>query len=205
MPTSVVMNTSVLPQRAREGNGSNTSPVILRERRPDASRPVGEGAAIQPTDRKGILEFGPSPALEARPLPDRERRGKIRDSSLRSRMTQREKDARNRRAKFSLESRTLTYRRDAAGRLFRKITGEVRVGRASAPTSSNRDEVPRLLLSLGAAVTPAQGSVKPRWVSHSIKLFPSSARSVRFAPWPGLAGLLRRRASRRRRRAERSG
>src|SRR5271170_5512555 len=37
-----------------------------------------------------------------------------------------------------------------------KRTGEVRVG-PSAPTRSNRDEVPHLSFSLGPGVTPAQG------------------------------------------------
>ena len=74
-----------------------------RERRRAASRPVGEGAANRDTGEnrrylssscvilerseesrsragkgnalKGITEFGPSPAPEARPLPDRERLG----------------------------------------------------------------------------------------------------------------------------------
>jgi secernin len=44
-----------------------------------------------------------------------------------------------------------------------KRTGEVRVGRrtTSSLKPPNRDEVPHLLLSLGAGVSPAEGSVKP--------------------------------------------
>src|ERR1700689_958310 len=50
----------------------------------------------------------------------------------------------------------------------RKVTGEAGSGTStlskihgSAPTGPNRDEVPHLFLSLGAGITPAEGSVKP--------------------------------------------
>jgi hypothetical protein len=136
------------------GVGEFTSLVILRERRPAASRPVGEGAGPQDASAVGRGRFLLS-SISSRDLslchPERSEgsrasaraaaigagnRSVRRDSSLQRlplRMTQKNVGA----SFCDVVAAPSPTGRDAAGRLSRKITGEVRTETAPRPMPGN--------------------------------------------------------------------
>jgi hypothetical protein len=137
-----------------------TSPVILRERRPAASRPVGEGSGAQATSAVGRhLSF--LSALSSRDLslchPERSLRSEgsrasaracmagaghrsvRRDSSpQRLRMTQKKVSA----GFCDAIAEPSPTGRDAAGRLSREVTGEVRIRPSCASRSVPKNLTP---------------------------------------------------------------
>jgi len=136
-----------------------TSPVLLRERRPDASRPVGEGSGPQATSEVGCRPSFLLPASSPDPSlchPERSLRSEGSRASARACMA----GAGHRRVRRDSSPQRLTLRmtqenlsagscdviaepsptgRDASGRLSRKITGEVEIGPscASRPMPKN--------------------------------------------------------------------
>ncbi len=131
-----------------------TSPVILRERRPDASRPVGEGCGPQEPSTAGRRCFfllfrsshdfslcHPEPSegsrAYARPAGVSAGHRSVRRDSSPQRLTMTQKNVG---ASFcDVIAEPSPTGRDAAGRLSRKITGEVRTGpwRASGSMPKN--------------------------------------------------------------------